>query len=101
MLTRRNFCAGLTAAICAPYVVRNSGVLMPVKDRQAKWIATYSVRGYDAYGLPKSELLRFRGPLMPIAPDITGFHQLANMSGIAWQNITSIEYLSSNRIERL
>lgn len=32
-LTRRSFFSGLSAAIAAPYVVRNSGLLMPVKDR--------------------------------------------------------------------
>lgn len=36
MINRRNFLAGLAAVgISAPYVVRNSGLLMPVKSRSA------------------------------------------------------------------
>jgi hypothetical protein len=33
MITRRNFCAGLAGMMAAPYVIRNSGVLMPVGQR--------------------------------------------------------------------
>lgn len=31
--TRRNFCVSLASLIAAPYVIRNSDVLMPVRDR--------------------------------------------------------------------
>ena len=33
MITRRNFCAGLAGLVAAPYVIREAGVLMPVRDR--------------------------------------------------------------------
>lgn len=33
MITRRNFCVALAGLVAAPYVIRNSGVLMPVRDR--------------------------------------------------------------------
>ena len=33
MLHRRSVIAGLAASVAAPYVVRNSGLLMPVRDR--------------------------------------------------------------------
>ena len=33
MITRRNFCAGMAGLIAAPYVIRNSDMLMPVRQR--------------------------------------------------------------------
>ena len=87
MITRRNFCAVLAGLVAAPYVIRNSGVLMPVRDRSL--YASYLVTGLDAMGLHKREMLRVPIPL--IAPDITGFHTLARMANIEWKNIRSIE----------
>ena len=43
MITRRNLCAGLALAIAAPYVVRNSGVLMPVRERWVRMPLNYIV----------------------------------------------------------
>ncbi len=42
MLTRRNFALGLSAMFAAPYVIRHSGVLMPVRNHalSIKSIAT-------------------------------------------------------------
>jgi len=33
VITRRNFCVSLAGLVAAPYVIRNSGVLMPVRQR--------------------------------------------------------------------
>jgi hypothetical protein len=38
-ITRRTALLGLTAAIAAPYVVRNSGLLMPVRNRTFPTVA--------------------------------------------------------------
>ena len=53
-IKRRDFLGGLAAAICAPYVVRNSGILMPIADRS---LAAYSVIGHDALGNRISETI--------------------------------------------
>ena len=89
MITRRNFYAGLAGLVAAPYLIRNSGVLMPVRDRRL--YASYLVTGLDAMGLHKRELIRVPIPL--IAPDITGFHTLARMANMEWQNVHSISLL--------
>jgi hypothetical protein len=46
-LTRRHRLAGIGATIAAPYVVRNSGLLMPVRDRlSTSWCAVIAPRVY-------------------------------------------------------
>ena len=54
MITRRNFCASLAGLVAAPYVIRASGVLMPVADRS---LATYYISGHDAWGNRISEAI--------------------------------------------
>jgi hypothetical protein len=70
MIPRRTFITGLAAAIAAPYVVRDSGMLMPVKKRilPMLWIPTVPGRLFSA-----QEALRELGdeslgdPLLDIA----------------------------------
>jgi len=52
MVTRRNFCAGLAGLVAAPFVIRASGVLMPVADRN---LGSYTINGHDAFGRRISE----------------------------------------------
>jgi hypothetical protein len=48
MITRRNFGVALAGLVAAPYVVRNSGVLMPVRERLSRIPLNYIVATRDA-----------------------------------------------------
>ena len=85
MITRRNFCAGLALAIAAPYVVRNSGVLMPVRERSI--YATYLISGYNGDNKYVSEKIRVRDPLFD------GDGRKLVTSRTEWRTINSIRLL--------
>jgi len=89
--TRRNFCAGLATLVAAPYVIRNSGVLMPVRDRRL--YATYFVSGRNALDQIQQETIRVAAH--KIARDITGLHTLADLSGMKWRNIDFIGHIQT------
>ena len=54
MITRRNFCASLVGLIAVPYVIRGSGVLMPIADRS---LGYYTISGHNAFGERISEMV--------------------------------------------
>ena len=57
MIGRRSFLKGLAATlVAAPFVVRNSGVLMPIKDRTL--YRYYLVKGYDQHHRPVETTIR-------------------------------------------
>lgn len=63
MITRRNFCASLAALVAAPYVIRNSGVLMPIRDRSFRLL--YAINTNVAALYPEPPL----GSIYPFAGD--------------------------------
>ncbi|MFZ1108803.1 MAG: hypothetical protein WAN43_10730 [Rhodomicrobium sp.] len=71
-ITRRAVLLGLTAMIAAPYVVRNSGILMPVRDRTFPTLA--EVRGWRE-GIA---LLREQGAMVSYTAE--GFAEIARMA---------------------
>ena len=71
-ITRRTALLGLTAAIAAPYVVRNSGILMPVRDRTFPTLA--EVRGWRE-GIA---LMREQGAI--VSYTVEGFNEIARMA---------------------
>jgi len=87
MITRRNFCAGLAGLVAAPYVIRNSGVLMPVSDRTL--YATYIVTGWDGMDRLKRKTVRVLAHDARYR-DIIGMHRLAVLGKTEWRNISSI-----------
>ena len=70
-ITRRAAFLGLTAAIAAPYVVRNSGILMPVRDRTFPTLA--EVRGWRE-GIA---LMNAQGVI--VSYTVEGFNEMAQM----------------------
>ena len=87
MITRRNFCASLAGLIAAPYVIRNSSVLMPVRDRTL--YATYIVTGWDGMDKLKREAIRVPANDARYR-DIIGMHRLAVLGKTEWRNVSSI-----------
>jgi len=54
-MIRRDFIKGLGAAICAPYICRDSGLLMPIADRR---LVSFFIEGRDKEYRPIAELVR-------------------------------------------
>ena len=65
-LTRRATLAGLLVSLAAPYVVRNSGLLMPVRDRtilsasELELQTFLGTRDYQRYPLTVAEVKAWR-----------------------------------------
>ncbi len=70
-ITRRTVLLGLTAMIAAPYVVRNAGILMPVRDRTFPTLA--EVRGWRE-GIA---LMNAQGVI--VSYTVEGFNEMAQM----------------------
>jgi hypothetical protein len=70
-ITRRTALLGLTAAIAAPYFVRNSGLLMPVRNRTFPTLA--EVRGWRE-GIA---LMNAQGVIASYT--VEGFNEMAQM----------------------
>lgn len=74
MLSRRHFLTCIIGSLAAPYVIRNSGVLMPVRAVTSAPVV-FTVSGYDAYARPIAEtigLASIREHLLPILTAVTG-----------------------------
>ena len=65
-LTRRDILAGFFVSMAAPYVVRNSGLLIPVRDRtilsasEHEWQTILGTRNYKKYPLTVAEVKAWR-----------------------------------------
>lgn len=61
---RRGFLISLTGFVAAPYVIRNAGSLMPVRDRTVKpMFDSYGFRDYETYPPTVAEVRDWRDGL--------------------------------------
>jgi hypothetical protein len=71
-LTRRNMVSGVLVSIVAAYVVRNSGLLMPIRDRtllstsDLEWETIFGTRDCKKYPATLAEVM---GHPLPIRSD--------------------------------